>query len=73
LIDISYDAHYCQYFKTHPSTWTFELSDWLAKKNNDRLSIKVDDGDQIDLNATEEPFTITVPEGIGFHLIEIKY
>jgi hypothetical protein len=73
LIDLSYDTHYCQYFKTHPSTWTFALSNWLARKTSGRLSIKVDDGDQIDMNVTEEPFTIKIPEGAGSHLIEIKY
>ena len=67
-----YDNHYCQHFKTHSSSWTFELSDWLVKSVENRVLIKIDDKDQLILYHLEKPFIITIPEGVGNHFIEIS-
>lgn len=58
MIELIYDDHYCQYFKTRESTWMFEVSDWFSKKTNNRFLLKVDDKDYVTLSAVEQPITI---------------
>jgi hypothetical protein len=71
-ISLRYDDHYCQYFNTHPSTWVFEISDWLATHFNDQISVKVDDKNPVTFKVAEQPLILQIPEGLGAHSIEIQ-
>ena len=72
LIETVYDAHYCQHFATHPSTWNLSLADWLVKSADDRLQIKVDDRKPVVINDPARPQMISIPAGTGSHSIEIQ-
>ena len=53
---LEYDDHYCRYFSSHESVWTLHLSD-----------------DQRSRFAAETPEKgrVTVPAGLGRHLVRI--
>ncbi len=53
---LNYDDHYCQYFASHQSVWTLHLSD------ETRRELK---------NAAPEKQTITVPKGLGRHVVNV--
>ena len=54
---VNYDDHYCQYFATHESTWILHLSD------ETRRELK---------NVVPEKQTITLPKGLGRHVVNVK-
>jgi len=54
---VNYDDHYCQYFATHESTWILHLSD------ETRQGLK---------NSAPEKQTITIPKGLGRHVVNVK-
>jgi hypothetical protein len=70
-LHISYDLHYCMYFKDRPSQWYLLLSDWLAEKFK-TASIAVDDRILIKNADFSELLTIEVPAGTGTHSINIR-
>lgn len=53
---IAYDEHYCRYFGEHSSQWTLHLADDLRPDPKD---------------AAAEKRTITIPKGLGRHLVRI--
>jgi hypothetical protein len=54
---VNYDDHYCHYFASHESTWTLHLSD------ETRRGLK---------NAVPEKQTITLPKGLGRHVVNVE-
>ena len=54
---INYDDHYCRHFSTHESTWTLHLSD------ETRRTMK---------NAVPEKQTVTLPKGLGRHVVSLE-
>ncbi len=54
---VDYDDHYCQYFKSHKSTWTLHLAD------DTRAGLK---------STSPEKQIITIPEGLGRHIVPVK-
>jgi hypothetical protein len=53
-LDIDYDAHYCTYFGSHPSSWTLHLSDETRRALGMRLP---------------EKQTVEIPKGTGAHKV----
>ncbi len=53
---LNYDDHYCRYFKSHKSTWTLHLADDI------RAGFE---------KSVPEKQIITVPEGLGRHIVNV--
>jgi len=53
---VFYDDHYCRYFALHDSTWTLHLSDDM------RRELKA---------AGPEKQTVTIPKGLGKHVVQV--
>ncbi len=53
-IAVNYDDHYCRYFATHESTWTMHLSDETRRQLG---------------AAVPEKRTVTIPKGVGRHVV----
>ncbi len=70
-LHLTYDPHYCMYFKDRPSQWYLLLSDWLAEEYK-AASIAVDDKIIIKNADFSERLTIEIPAGTGTHSIRIK-
>jgi len=69
-LNLNYDPHYCMHFKNHPSSWTFELSDWLEDKTGKVSVIKIDGKD---IPSSTAPLKIAIPSGTGKHKLEIVF
>ncbi len=67
-INLDYDAHYCQYFAQHGSTWNLEFSDWLLKKMGGISSVS-SDGKETDMSTGK----VEIPCGTGTHQIDVKF
>ena len=53
---VFYDEHYCRYFGSHESVWTLHLSDDLRRG--------------LGANSREKQ-TITIPKGLGTHIVRV--
>jgi len=65
-LTVNYDPHYCRYFEDHPTTWNLDFADWLTEKNGDKPNIIVD-GEKV--GSTK----LSIPAGIGKHVIEVRF
>jgi len=70
-LQVSYDPHYCRYFKDHSSQWNLMVSDWLAKDLG-KPTISVDDRAVITSADLSKQLKVKIPAGIGVHNIQIK-
>ena len=70
-LQVSYDKHYCSYFKDHSSEWNLLVSDWLAKDLG-KASISVDGKTLISNTDLTGQLTLKIPAGLGTHNIQIK-
>jgi hypothetical protein len=70
-LQLTYDPHYCQHFKDHPSEWLLSVSDWLAKDlGGPTISV---DGKTVTAKADlTKPLEIKIPAGLGTHSIVIE-
>lgn len=67
-IKLEYDSHYCLDFDNRPTSWNFEISDWLSKISGGKYSMKVD-GEA----AKVQNNIVKIPKGTGIHTIEIDF
>lgn len=70
-LQVSYDPHYCRYFKDHASEWNLLVSDWLAKDLG-RATITVDGKILLNNANLTKQQTVKIPAGLGIHNIQIK-
>ncbi len=68
-----FDQTYCEYFKTHPSSWQLWLADrWKEQlRKTPEVNISVDQAPVIKLKAAEvlrQPLRIEIPSGLGNHV-----
>ncbi len=66
-VSLSYDAHYCQYFEKHKTSWNLEFADWLIREKGSP-KIYVDGKETRPLTKT-----IDVKPGLGEHTIEVEF
>ncbi|UCF43549.1 MAG: hypothetical protein JSV99_01070, partial [Planctomycetota bacterium] len=70
-LQLTYDPHYCQHFKDHPSEWNLTVSDWLAKDLG-RPTVNVDGKTAAAKADLSKPLKVKIPAGLGTHNIRIK-
>ncbi len=70
-LQVSYDPHYCGYFKDRSSQWNLLVCDWLAKELG-RVNISVDGKTVIKNADLSKQLKIDIPPGLGTHNIHIK-
>ncbi len=70
-LQVSYDPHYCRYFRDHTSQWNLLLSDWLAKDLG-RSTISVDGKTVIKNADLSKQLRVKIPAGVGVHNVRIK-
>jgi hypothetical protein len=71
-ITLTYDPHYCQYFRDRESNWKLDVAGWCSDRFEQASSMIVDGEKRPFRFDRVDPFQVNIPAGTGTHTVKIR-